>query len=70
MGDDGAIHSTPEAVEANAHLIAAAPELLEALERIAGLANIGAERTASPTFVDIADRARAAIAKAREGVTS
>jgi hypothetical protein len=55
---------TPAAIEqqgANAHLIAAAPELLDALEEV--LCAAYAEGYILPTWID--DAARAALAKAR-----
>lgn len=47
--------------EANAHLIAAAPDLLEALEACVGLVTISYHESAG----EIADKVYAAIAKAR-----
>ena len=48
----------PRTVEANARLIAAAPELLEALDDIIGMARAG-------RMVHVINRAKAAIAKAK-----
>ena len=54
MEDEG---RSPEC-EANAYLIAAAPELLEALDKIIGLAKVG-------RMVHVINTAKAAIAKAK-----
>lgn len=59
---------TPKAeVEANARLIAAAPELLEALEwaMSSGRFNYVQRTSSNSGFCDSVDKARAAIAKAR-----
>lgn len=53
--------TSPVERDANAHLIAAAPELLDALEEVLGAAY--AEGYTLPTWID--DAARAALAKAR-----
>ena len=60
----GVAHPTQESCEANARLIAAAPELLAACE--AALVIIG-DRNANPWWGDTEAKLRAAIAKVRGG---
>jgi len=55
---------TPDEHAANARLIAAAPELLEALQAFESLVGDVSDRRLWPTLGPVADRARAAIAKA------
>lgn len=56
-------HATLEEVEANARLIAAAPELLEALEELTRFHELGYSNT--KTLEMIVSQARTAIAKAK-----
>lgn len=60
------VHS-PEETKANARLIAAAPELLEALERLLGAIATAEHLNEIPpgTFPETSSVARAAIAKAK-----
>ena len=53
--------------KANAHLIAAAPDLAEALEKLLAdyVALVGAARVIAPDEIDVVIAARAALAKAR-----
>ena len=55
------------ATEVDARLIAAAPDLREALERIAAEALECGETTANPHWKVVEDLARAALAKAKGG---
>ncbi|WP_312784637.1 hypothetical protein [Brevundimonas sp.] len=73
MGGPGATGSTQEAVEANARLIAAAPDLLEALEAHQGVSQLLAELEfcldeergeIERQLRDIEEQARAAITRA------
>lgn len=50
---------------ANAHLIAAAQDLLEALKEVLALTNMGSEQSATTRLTMINETARAAIAKAK-----
>ncbi|WP_341959241.1 hypothetical protein [Pseudomonas sp. RC10] len=63
MGWDFAVGKPTQVCEANAHLIAAAPELLESLSNLVGLAELGAARL--DKYKAALDDAKAVIAKAR-----
>lgn len=68
-GDSKPIHSQHEMADANAHLIAAAPDLLEALKDIVGMSSAFASATSGQPFTHqaacyVIDKARVAIAKA------
>jgi len=65
--DDGEYHEYDNRaeMEANARLIAAAPELLEALERLCDEQNGPPLIHYAPDWEEAMDKARAAIAKAR-----
>lgn len=67
-----AFGDTQEQARANARLIAAAPELLEALNLFTEFANLRREELGelSPEMESVAAKARVAIAKAQQGVKS
>ena len=56
---------TPDEAEANARLIAAAPDMLEALEQAWHLIHSFGPKPKDSTYTIVADKARAAIAKAK-----
>lgn len=63
-----AAHGTGDELKANAHLIAAAPDLLEAL-RIIGVQSLGSDWSAEQAVAFMKEHARAAIAKATGGAS-
>lgn len=68
VGHNGDANFNANGLEANAKLIAAAPDLLEALQRLQTAAyNVGGEHvTEHQQLIDAADSAQAAIAKATQ----
>ena len=63
--EDGSVDGMFENADANMLLIAAAPELLEALK---GILEIGKRDTTNPKYDGYYDTARAAVAKAEKAI--